>query len=349
MSAYQQRRALDIVQAVGALHFAGNVTPHLWYRTLRATNNKPDPDGKAHLVAITILGEIVYWYRPRIELDHQTGQIVSIHKRFPGDKLRRSIPSFMAKFGLTDRQVRDALDFLAKEVGVITKELRTVGEGDERRGNVLFLEIVPDVLRQITLPETIAEAPPTQRGTLALHEPNGTTTRHSRQRPVDEHETPSDLEVGGFDVEVGGSDLEVGGSDVEVGGFTRGGRRLRPPGRIIKINDEINQETTDEIDQTTNDESHAHQTRVVVAALQALGLSRVQASSAVRTHQLTPADVELWASWLATLRGVKNPVAVFAATIKQQPRPPQLPAAAIARDDDISKYISGPLSSLVKS
>ena len=56
------------VDAIGQMHFTGNVIDHHWYKSITL------PDGKADLIAINILAEIVYWYRPRILRDETTGE-----------------------------------------------------------------------------------------------------------------------------------------------------------------------------------------------------------------------------------------------------------------------------------
>ena len=46
------------VDQTGQIRLTGNVTPQIWYRTITRENGKP------HLLAIAILSDIVYWYRP---------------------------------------------------------------------------------------------------------------------------------------------------------------------------------------------------------------------------------------------------------------------------------------------
>src|SRR5690348_4943871 len=99
----QPDRALSIVHAVGAIHLEGNIIPHEWFRHLRHKDGKPD------MVAIVVLSEIVYWYRPRVEKDERTGKILGYYKRFRGDMLQRSHGSLAGQFGFTKRQVRSAL------------------------------------------------------------------------------------------------------------------------------------------------------------------------------------------------------------------------------------------------
>jgi len=50
------------VEAVGQMHFEGNIIPHRWYQNI--THTTPGGHTKPHLEAILILSDVVYWYRP---------------------------------------------------------------------------------------------------------------------------------------------------------------------------------------------------------------------------------------------------------------------------------------------
>ena len=54
----QTRTGSPIVDAVATLNITGNVIPEAWYHTI--VNEK----GKVNCLAIHILADIVYWYRP---------------------------------------------------------------------------------------------------------------------------------------------------------------------------------------------------------------------------------------------------------------------------------------------
>lgn len=59
-----------IVDQMGVLNISGNVIPQIWYKTITKTTGKP------YLLAITLLADIVYWYRPKEVRDEASGQIV---------------------------------------------------------------------------------------------------------------------------------------------------------------------------------------------------------------------------------------------------------------------------------
>ena len=55
-----------IVDAVGKMNLTGNIIPESWYHTIINEN------GKTNTLAILILADIVYWYRPTEERDETT-------------------------------------------------------------------------------------------------------------------------------------------------------------------------------------------------------------------------------------------------------------------------------------
>ncbi|MCG3207347.1 MAG: hypothetical protein FOGNACKC_00947 [Anaerolineae bacterium] len=133
------------VAAVGRMNISGNVIPLAWYKTLTYANGKP------HLVAITLLGDIVYWFRPREIRDEHTGQFLRWVKKFEGDWLRRKRMSFADMYGLSPKQVDDGLAYL-EERGLIKRRILPRLELKDGRVlyNVLELLLVPDKLAEIT-------------------------------------------------------------------------------------------------------------------------------------------------------------------------------------------------------
>lgn len=125
------------------MHFEGNTIPHFWYNNIRFENNKPD------LAAIIILAEIVYWYRPTHIKDEVSGQTQSVKKRFAADMLQRSYKSFEEQFGLTKRQVRDAIARLENR-GLVKRHFRTINSNGTPISNVLFIELNERNLEGVT-------------------------------------------------------------------------------------------------------------------------------------------------------------------------------------------------------
>lgn len=131
------------VAAIGRLGFTGNVTPKIWYKRILT------PSGKADFKAITLLSDILYWYRPTEIRDEATGQVIEYRKKFSADKLQRSYDKFAEGFGMTKREVREALVRL-RDAGLITLEFRTVKIMGQLVANVLYVEPVATKIDHIT-------------------------------------------------------------------------------------------------------------------------------------------------------------------------------------------------------
>lgn len=133
----------NTVVAIGQINLTGNVTPASWWRHITLPSGRPDQ------TAITLLAEIVYWYRPSEVRDEITGALVGYRKRFHGDKLQRSYQAFADQFGFSKREATDALKRL-RDAGLITLELRTVQTSEGMTlSNVLFVEPVPEAVLDI--------------------------------------------------------------------------------------------------------------------------------------------------------------------------------------------------------
>ena len=143
----------DRVDAVGTIEITGNVTPHIWYQTIRNETGKPN------FIAIAILSDIVYWYRPQEIREEGSGQVIAFKKKFSQDLLQRSYAQMADMFGISKRQATEAINFL-QELGVIRKVFRTINTGGVILNNVLFIDIVPERLLELTFPkeESIEDA-----------------------------------------------------------------------------------------------------------------------------------------------------------------------------------------------
>jgi hypothetical protein len=72
------------VKAMAKINISGDIIPKIWYKKLKY------PSGKPYLIAIIILSDIVYWYRPTEIRDENTGSIIGYKKKFKADKLQRN-------------------------------------------------------------------------------------------------------------------------------------------------------------------------------------------------------------------------------------------------------------------
>lgn len=132
-----------IVDKVGEMNFSGNIIPQSWYSTIKKETGKP------YLTAIIILADIVYWYRPTEIRDEQTGQVKEYRKKFKNDKLQRSYQQLADMFGISKKEATNAVVFLEK-LGVVKREFRKISINGVIANNVLFIDLIPEKLEEIT-------------------------------------------------------------------------------------------------------------------------------------------------------------------------------------------------------
>ena len=119
----------EIVDAMGSINISGNIIPAVWYRTITKENGKP------YLLAIVILADIVYWYRPSEVRDQGTGHILGWKKKFSDDLLRQSYQYYADLFGESKKTIKTANFILiscgARLAPFDIKELRDLTSYDE--------------------------------------------------------------------------------------------------------------------------------------------------------------------------------------------------------------------------
>ena len=132
-----------IVDALLDFELKGNIIPEVWFKTILTPKGKPDS------IAIILLSEIVYWYRPKIITDANTGEIIGLEKKFNEDLLQKSYAQLCEKFGYTEKQTRDAIVRL-EQLGVIRRVFRTIILKGKRMNNVMYIELIPKKLKELT-------------------------------------------------------------------------------------------------------------------------------------------------------------------------------------------------------
>lgn len=167
---------MDLVSEIGGLNFKGNVVDHEWFNYITFSNGKP------HIVAIIILGEIVYWYRPTVIRDEETGQII-YKKKFKADRLQKSYQQFADTFGFSKVQIKRACDLLV-EMGLIDIEFRTVVANDIKLNNVMFIAPNAEEIKRISTMYQKYEEQPTnlERNRVVTSESGGSLHR-SKEAP----------------------------------------------------------------------------------------------------------------------------------------------------------------------
>lgn len=142
MGSYSSNNA--IVDQMHGMEITGNVIPSAWYKTITYENGKPN------INAIMVLSDIVYWYRPSEQRDEATGRFVGIRKKFKGDLLQRSYQQLADQFGISKRQASSAVKAL-EDLGVVRRVFKNMNIGGQTVNNVLFIELMPKRLRELTI------------------------------------------------------------------------------------------------------------------------------------------------------------------------------------------------------
>ena len=136
-----------IVDQIGEMNLTGNVIPEAWYKTITNQAGKPCP------LAILLLADIVYWYRPTEKRDETTQNVRYEKKFYDDDYLQRSYEQITNKFGISRKQARDALIVL-EELGVVKRHFRSVTlKSGMKLSNVMYLELNPETLKRLTFPK----------------------------------------------------------------------------------------------------------------------------------------------------------------------------------------------------
>ena len=132
------------VDALAEMNISGNVTPVNWYKTILRENGKP------YLLAICVLSEIVYWYRPVEVRDEHSGMTIGYRKKFREDLLQKTYNDFAEQFGESRRSVKAAFDRL-EEIGVIRREFRNIETNSGMvLNNVMYIDLCVDRLYTCT-------------------------------------------------------------------------------------------------------------------------------------------------------------------------------------------------------
>ncbi|PED41949.1 DnaD domain-containing protein [Bacillus cereus] len=168
---------MDLVSEIGGLNFKGNVVDHEWFNYITFSNGKP------HIVAIIILGEIVYWYRPTVIRDEETGQII-YKKKFKADRLQKSYQQFADTFGFSKVQIKRACDLLV-EMRLIDIEFRTVVVNDIKLNNVMFIAPNTEEIKRISTmyQKYEEEHPPNSEVNKGVTSKSGGSLHRSKEAP----------------------------------------------------------------------------------------------------------------------------------------------------------------------
>ena len=114
------------------------------------------PNGRVNLLAINILADIVYWYRPMEIRDEMTGDVTWKKKFADDDYLQRNYSKICEKYNVSTKQAREALIVL-ETLGVVKRHFRTIETEMGKCPNVMYIELIPEALYKLTYPEPTDE------------------------------------------------------------------------------------------------------------------------------------------------------------------------------------------------
>ena len=138
------------VDQMGELDFTGNVVPQNWLKEITKKNDRDEDTGKAYLLAIAILSELVYWYRPKEERDERTGQVLEYTRKFKYDLLQKSYDELAEEYGESKRSVKAAMDRL-EELKLIRREFRNLKFTNGKVVlNVMYVDLNVERIKAIT-------------------------------------------------------------------------------------------------------------------------------------------------------------------------------------------------------
>ncbi|MGG1339729.1 conserved phage C-terminal domain-containing protein [Bacillus toyonensis] len=131
------------VMKIARINLRGNTMDQGWFKHLTLENGKP------YMVAITVLSEIFYWYKPTEICDEKTNDI-HYKQKFKADKLQKSYQQLADSFGFTKRQVLEACRYLLKRK-LISIEFRTIIVNGTRLNNVMYVEPIVENIEKISI------------------------------------------------------------------------------------------------------------------------------------------------------------------------------------------------------
>ena len=132
------------VDLMGSIRITGNITDLEWYKHIRK------PSGKPNHLAVSILSDIVYWYRPTDVRDENTGFVIAKKKKFKGDLLQKTYKAYADMYGESRDCVKKAFDQL-ENMGLIKRYFRDIVHPDgTESNNVMFIELFPTELCKIS-------------------------------------------------------------------------------------------------------------------------------------------------------------------------------------------------------
>ncbi len=136
-------RILPEQEKLKNIELYGNINPHNWCHIIKTKS------GRADYNTISLLAEIMYWYRPTPVMDENSEQIISWKKKFKNDALQKSYEELEKSLNLSKAQLRHSI-YKLEELGFISREFRQITIGGATYSNVMYLHLNIEKVLSIT-------------------------------------------------------------------------------------------------------------------------------------------------------------------------------------------------------
>lgn len=134
-----------VVDMMGSVSITGNIISMWWFKRILKENGRPN------LLAIVILSDLIYWYRPWEMRDVSTGHVIGYKKKFDEDKLYKTYQEYADLLGEPKSAVKNAFDLLV-EYGLVEREFRNVERGKIKLFNLMYLSLNVEKIVEFSKP-----------------------------------------------------------------------------------------------------------------------------------------------------------------------------------------------------
>jgi hypothetical protein len=132
-----------ICEELKDINLTGNIVPPSWFDKIKTMNGRTD------LVAINILSDIIYWYRPKVVRDESSGAFIRYEQKFKADMLQKSYLSYAEMLGVSKRTVMRSFQNLER-LNLIRKEFRNIhSKTGLPINNVMYVEPILENILEI--------------------------------------------------------------------------------------------------------------------------------------------------------------------------------------------------------
>ena len=167
---------------IQSLDIQGDIVPQIWYNHIKYKTEKGKT--KTDLLAIAILANTVYWYRPTEIRDESTNKVIGYKKKFESDMLQRSYGQLGNFYGKTKREVKSSIALLV-DLNLIKIEFRSLYVRGVLHNNVMFIDLIVDEIKKISMIDDMIYTPPTKKRNSLLQKKDRDYTENLSEPPAE--------------------------------------------------------------------------------------------------------------------------------------------------------------------